>query len=67
MIRTGEKNLSAQGVFEINNEQREELLHRFEIDAEDNEVIAEHISLLRVIFHSWNHKHGTVLHLYLMI
>ena len=39
MIRTGEKNLSAQGVFEINNEQREELLHRFEIDAEDNEVI----------------------------
>ena len=39
MIRTGEKNLSAQGVFEINSEQREELLHRFEIDAEDNEVI----------------------------
>ncbi|WP_286033587.1 DNA repair protein RecN [Fusobacterium necrogenes] len=39
MIRTGEKNLSAQGVFEINDEQREELLHKFEIDAEDNEVI----------------------------
>lgn len=39
MIRTGEKNLTAQGVFEINDEQREELLQRFEIDAEDNEVI----------------------------
>ena len=39
MIRTGEKTLSAQGVFEINEEQREELLSRFEIDAEDNEVI----------------------------
>lgn len=39
MIRTGEKSLSAQGVFEINDEQRDELLSRFEIDAEDNEVI----------------------------
>lgn len=39
MIRTGEKTLSAQGVFEISSEQREELLTRFDIDAEENEVI----------------------------
>lgn len=39
MIRTGEKLLCAQGVFEINDEQREEILNSFGIDAEDNEVI----------------------------
>ena len=39
MIRTGEKSLSAQGVFEISDEQREEILTSFGIDAEDNEVI----------------------------
>lgn len=39
MIRSGEKTLSAQGVFEINDEQREELIEKFAIDAEDNEVI----------------------------
>lgn len=39
MIRSGEKNLSAQGVFEVNNEQKEELLDKFGIDIEENEVI----------------------------
>ena len=39
MIRTGEKSLCAQGVFEVNDEQREEILASFGIDAEDNEVI----------------------------
>lgn len=39
MIRTGEKSLSAQGVFEINDEQSEELSEKFGIDTEDNEVI----------------------------
>ena len=39
MIRTGEKSLCAQGVFEVNDEQREEILATFGIDAEDNEVI----------------------------
>lgn len=39
MIRTGEKLLCAQGVFEINDEQREEIFNSFGIDAEDNEVI----------------------------
>lgn len=43
MIRTGEKSLSAQGVFEINDEQREELTTRFGIDAEDNEVIVRRV------------------------
>lgn len=43
MIRSGERGLSAQGVFEINDEQREELLNRFEIDAEDNEVIVRRV------------------------
>ncbi len=39
MIRSGEKTLTAQGIFEINDEQREELIEKFAIDAEDNEVI----------------------------
>lgn len=39
MIRDGEDHLLAQGVFEINEEQAEELSARFGIDVEDNEVI----------------------------
>lgn len=39
MIRNGEDHLLAQGVFEINEEQAEELSARFGIDVEDNEVI----------------------------
>lgn len=39
MIRSGENHLLAQGVFEINDEQAEELSARFGIEAEDNEVI----------------------------
>lgn len=39
MIRDGEDHLLAQGVFEINEEQDEELSARFGIDVEDNEVI----------------------------
>lgn len=39
MIRDGENHLLAQGVFEINEEQAEELSARFGIDVEDNEVI----------------------------
>lgn len=39
MIRDGEDYLLAQGVFEINEEQAEELSARFGIDVEDNEVI----------------------------
>ena len=39
MIRSGEDHLLAQGVFEINDEQAEELSARFGIETEDNEVI----------------------------
>ena len=39
MIRDGEDHLLAQGVFEINEEQAEELSARFGIDVEDREVI----------------------------
>lgn len=39
MIRDGEDHLLAQGFFEINEEQAEELSARFGIDVEDNEVI----------------------------
>lgn len=39
MIRDGEDHLLAQGVFEINEEQAEELSARFGINVEDNEVI----------------------------
>lgn len=39
MIRDGEDHLLAQGVFQINDEQAEELSVRFDIDAEENEVI----------------------------
>lgn len=39
MIRDGEDHLLAQGVYEINEEQAEELSARFGIDVEDNEVI----------------------------
>lgn len=39
MIRDGEDHLLAQGVFEINEEQAEELSARFGIDVEENEVI----------------------------
>ena len=39
MIRDGEDHFLAQGVFEINEEQAEELSARFGIDVEDNEVI----------------------------
>ena len=39
MIRDGEDHLLALGVFEINEEQAEELSARFGIDVEDNEVI----------------------------
>lgn len=39
MIRDGEDHLLAQGVFEINEEQAEELSARFGVDVEDNEVI----------------------------
>ncbi len=39
MIRSGEDHLLAQGVFEINDEQAEELSVRFGIETEDNEVI----------------------------
>ncbi|RHG32040.1 DNA repair protein RecN [Fusobacterium varium] len=39
MIRSGEDHLLAQGVFEINDEQVEELSARFGIETEDNEVI----------------------------
>ena len=41
MIRDGEDHLLAQGVFEINEEQAEELSARFGIDVEDNEVIVK--------------------------
>ncbi len=39
MIRSGEDHLLAQGVFEINDEQAEELSAHFGIETEDNEVI----------------------------
>ena len=39
MIRSGEDHLLAQGVFEINDEQAEELSARFGIETEDNVVI----------------------------
>lgn len=43
MIRSGEKNLIAQGVFEINEEQKEELGEKFGLDIDENEVIVRRI------------------------
>lgn len=43
MIRTGEEKLSAQGIFEVNEEQKEEILNNFDIETEDNEVIVRRV------------------------